>query len=161
MPLRGADGRAQDCSLVADRAPVVVLCLGADVELSFWQDRAVAREREMEALAPAASVVEEVDGPDTEAMLPDETAQTDPGADDELGVDVPRLTPAQGRHGSAGGRTKRAKNKKGKEKVSPRRTEKDEALMVTLVHGDILVASGGVFEVCIRAFCCIGNKLIL
>ena len=42
-----------------------------------------------------------------------------------------------------------------------KRTERDEALMVTLVHGDILVASGGVFEVCIRAFCCIDNKLIL
>ena len=115
----------------------------------------------MEALAPAASVIEEVDG-DSEAVLPDETAQTDPGTEDQLGVDVSLPMSAQGRHGFTGGRVKKAKNRKGKEKVvASKRTERDEALMVTLVHGDMLVASGGVFEVCVRAFCCIDKKPIL
>lgn len=167
----------QNCVLSAERAPVVVLCLGADVELYFrrWSDEtsvAIALEP-LEAAYSSTRGLSPVstDGPPPVSDLRvissdglgrvyefggDEEEGADPGAEDEpmgdpiVPIDKAFETPAEMESASTSSAVRgakkaprNAKDTKPKGKVAVA----EEVLMVTLVHGDMLVVEGGVFRV--------------
>lgn len=119
----------------AERTPVVLLCLGADVEISFWHKGYASAA----AVPISAPVVETgfngVGGPDILDGEEDSLADVD---SDYRAPKKPATKPANGKVK----KTKKAKPAKLK--------QAEEVLMITLVHGDMLVFQGGVFDVSIR-----------
>lgn len=105
---------------MAKDAPVVILALGADIDLSFVRD----------SVAPARSA------PPKSSRLSLPTAPE--GVDVSQGDISDCESEAQDVSWSTGPIIKKQKAPKGKS---------EEILAVTLVHGDMLVVEGGVFEV--------------
>ena len=120
----------QGQTLAAKDAPVVVLVLGADLELSFSR---VAPSGHPSPPLSAAAAPQRVYGP------PPAPADDDGDEDGREGDGSPADEDAPNAPLPTGPTTKKQKTSKGKD---------DEALMVTLVHGDMLVVEGAVFEVC-------------
>ncbi|KAI0793748.1 hypothetical protein C8Q74DRAFT_529940 [Fomes fomentarius] len=110
-------------SLMAKDAPVVILALGADIDVSFVRD----------SVAPAPSGWA---APPKSSRLSLPTAPA--GVDVSQGNISDSDSEAQDVSWSTGPITKKRKTPKGKS---------EEILTVTLVHGDMLVVEGGVFEV--------------
>lgn len=130
----------------AQTSPLVFLCLGADVEMSFWRDRGAAAFIAQTIPATATNwPAPRGASPDEEFNLDDLEEPYEPLADkgDEY-IDSADSTPAVESNAAAFGGAKRTA--KGKGRPSGKR-DVEEALMVTLVHGDLLVVHGAVFEV--------------
>ncbi|KAH9928453.1 uncharacterized protein BXZ73DRAFT_48479, partial [Epithele typhae] len=115
-------GSGPGCSVDAKRAPVVVLSLGADVELTFWQEASTLPGARPASNSDFATTYPKEDGTpyDAEGLLIEElVVQTEFPA-----AAVPKVD--------------------SKTKGKPKQLE--EVLMVTLYHGDMLVVEGGLFE---------------
>ncbi|CDO70117.1 hypothetical protein BN946_scf184783.g1 [Trametes cinnabarina] len=129
-------GNKKGCIFSAEASPIVMMCLGADVEIAFWRQKtsAGAPFPETRAQLPtsgalyrtAAGTVESVVG------IPVDALDEDDETTDYLSVfedgSLPPPPPPQ--------------------PVAPRPPQvlKEEVLMVTLVHGDVLVVHGSTFE---------------
>ncbi|KAI0766094.1 hypothetical protein BD413DRAFT_154795 [Trametes elegans] len=127
-------GGKKGCKLAAEAAPVVVLCLGADVELTFFHHQSTAADR----MAPSA-----VGGapPDMDEIPIDVLEES---VDESLSALV-----QGGSIGAETGPSRKAPNVNGQGTRSRAKSAK-EVLMVTLVHGDMLVVSGDVLEYSIK-----------
>ncbi|KAI0672183.1 hypothetical protein C8Q78DRAFT_1077739 [Trametes maxima] len=123
-------GNKKGCVFSAERSPVVLLCLGADVEVTFWRRATVATK----GVQPAQVVSAPVRGITPRSKLAEKTPAGD--SDDEY-IDEPDTisAPVRRSRSSSKSLSGSAKNKR-----------LEEALMVTLVHGDLLVVHGANFE---------------
>lgn len=129
----------------AQTSPIVFLCLGADVEMSFWRNRGAAAFVAQTIAATANAPAPRSASPDEEMILGDAEEPYEPLVDkgDEY-IDSADSTPAAESNAASLRRPNPAA--KGKGRPSGKR-DVEEALMVTLVHGDLLVVHGAVFEV--------------
>ncbi|KAH9847311.1 hypothetical protein C2E23DRAFT_849217 [Lenzites betulinus] len=110
---------------LAERSPVVLLCMGADVELTFWRRRA----SEAQAMTLHSISIAGADEMSEDALI-------DIG-DDTL--DDAEFAPA----GESVSTAPKPKAKTGRKNM-------EEIMMTTLVHGDLLVVYGAVFEYTIK-----------
>ncbi|KAI8985756.1 hypothetical protein BD414DRAFT_64609 [Trametes punicea] len=142
--------------LAAEEAPVVIMCLGADVELTFWRRAAAVKSngRTVSAPAPAANsfstLSEDASRPESADM--DDMVIADQNPPDEADAFGRHLEAVVGESVSVGSATgsgavrknRRAGARSGKQKTM------EEDLMVKLVHGDLLVVHGATFEYSIK-----------
>ncbi|KAI0649796.1 hypothetical protein C8Q79DRAFT_940800 [Trametes meyenii] len=128
-------GHKKGCVFSAERTPVVLMCLGADVEVTFWQRAAAVTRGVQPAQVVSASAPCTVRSSSARA-----TRASAEDSDDEY-VDEPGIIPAPTRRycSSPKSSTGSAKTKR-----------LEEALMVTLVHGDLLVVHGAKFDYSIK-----------
>ncbi|PIL24864.1 hypothetical protein GSI_12751 [Ganoderma sinense ZZ0214-1] len=110
-------GNKKGLAFAAAQSPVVVLCLGADVELAFAPPRQAVARRAPKRNAPRSTLAVDEDDMDEDA-LPDIEHSERPSS---------RSTAKKATKGVRGERT-------------------DAALMITLVHGDLLVVQGAALE---------------
>ncbi|EIW58165.1 uncharacterized protein TRAVEDRAFT_47339 [Trametes versicolor FP-101664 SS1] len=141
-------GNKKGCVFAAQTSPIVFLCLGADVEMSFWRNRGAAAFVAQTIAATANAPLPRSASPDEEFGLGDIEEPYEPLVDkgDEC-IDSADSTPAAESNVASLRRPKPAV--KGKGRPSGKRNV-EEALMVTLVHGDVLVVHGAVFEYSIK-----------
>ncbi|KAI0630531.1 hypothetical protein C8Q77DRAFT_1133607 [Trametes polyzona] len=134
-------GNKKGSAFLADKSPIVLLCLGADVEVTFWQ-----RRSERTALGPSRAA--------TSSASPAPTAE-----EDELIVDIgddddaeflPAGTPLPSSSVQSKAKSKgRGTTPPPKERAGARK-DLEDVLMVTLVHGDLLLVHGAVLEYSIK-----------
>ncbi|KAH9884815.1 hypothetical protein C8Q73DRAFT_718989 [Cubamyces lactineus] len=139
-------GNRKGCLFAAEAAPVAVMCLGADVEFTFWQRRrAAGRTNHADYLGQMASapIILTDDAPDEAAGCSSVTRPTN-----QLSLNTVQ---SAGRPSASLINTtttrKTGPSRKGGKGV---RDTPEDVLMVTLVHGDVLVVHGGTFEYSIK-----------
>ncbi|KAJ8473232.1 hypothetical protein ONZ51_g7993 [Trametes cubensis] len=142
-------GIRKGCLFAAEAAPVALMCLGADVELTFWRRRTAAgRSNQADYLGQTASA------PIT--LMDDTSEDIDEAAG---GSSISRQTnqlPSIAIQSASGQTASLANNSTARTGGTPRKGGKgtgdalEDILMVTLVHGDVLVVHGGTFEYSIK-----------
>ncbi|KAI0364706.1 hypothetical protein BV20DRAFT_974084 [Pilatotrama ljubarskyi] len=133
-------GHKKGCRLAAKASPVVLLCLGADVELAFWGHPVPgATHRAVSAPFPSTSPSLE---PPVEIADDSHMDAEDEHADEEETASAPAQSSSAATSGSAHAKNKGKGHAPGAKQV--------ELLMVTLVHGDLLVVHGAAFEYSIK-----------
>ncbi|KAI0358137.1 hypothetical protein OH77DRAFT_1518859 [Trametes cingulata] len=132
-----ASGNKKGCKFAAESSPVVLLCLGADVELTFWGQQETTGPAVV-ASSPPDDIAEAADEDDV-IIVDDSRMEVEEELPDEADS-----APAPARSVSAATNGSAPPKKKGKGGTAG--SKKMELLMVTLVHGDMLVVHGAAFE---------------
>ncbi|KAI0330954.1 hypothetical protein GY45DRAFT_1249860 [Cubamyces sp. BRFM 1775] len=140
-------GNRKGCIFAAETVPIALMCLGADVEFTFWRRRTPAERYQAEYLGQSASAP---------ITLTDDPSD---GLDEAAGYSTAirsanNATPIQS---ASGPTTSLSVNNGAARSAGPSRNggksirdAPEDVLMVTLVHGDVLVVHGGTFEYSIK-----------
>ncbi|KAL7280690.1 hypothetical protein ACG7TL_005629 [Trametes sanguinea] len=135
-------GHKKGCIFESAQSPVVVLCLGADVEIAFWQHQVPGNALALTANAPLPSTSATPQPPneatvviedETEMVLVDELDEDD-DAFGYLGALQGECLPVPQQRPSAA------------PDPQPRESSSEEVLMLTLVHGDVMIVHGATLE---------------